>query len=285
MLTVAKITPAIGAEISGVDFSMPVEPDALETIYQALLEHLVIFFRDTGISPSAHLAFAQAFGTLDEPHPLYPHVEGFENIVLLENDQGAPPDTNSWHTDLTFKAQQPFASILVARHIPPVGGDTMWSSCYAAYDRLPDGLKRDLEGLRAIHDLGDFRNSFADAKNGKSGVERLNESVARLGHNIRPLVGRHPVTGRKFLNFNEAFVTHIVGLTTNEATALKTFLANHMNRPEDQMRWRWRSGDIAMWDNRVTMHYAVADFLPQYRCMNRITVVRDRRERNTQRVA
>lgn len=144
-------------------------------------------------------------------------------------------------------------------------------------------MKRDLEGLEAIHDLGDFRNSFADARSGKSGVDRLNESVGRFGHNIRPLLAQHPVTGRKFLKFNEAFVTHIVGMTTNEANALKTFLANHMNRPEDQMRWR--SGDLAMWDNRVTMHYAVADDLPEYRCMNRITVVRDRREKDARRGA
>ena len=86
------------------------------------------------------------------------------------------------------------------------------------------------------------------------------------------------MTGRKFLNFNEAFVTHILGLPTNEANALKTWLANHMDKPEDQIRWRWRAGDLAMWDNRCTMHYAVADYLPAYRCMNRITVVKDRRE-------
>ena len=110
-----------------------------------------------------------------------------------------------------------------------------------------------------------------------SGPERLNETVPRFGHNIRPLVATHPVTGRRFLNFNEAFVTHIVGMTTNESNALRSFLANHMNRPEDQMRWRWSAGDLVMWDNRVTMHYAVADYLPHYRCMNRVTVVRDRR--------
>ncbi|MDH3664781.1 MAG: TauD/TfdA family dioxygenase, partial [Alphaproteobacteria bacterium] len=224
MMDVAKITPAIGAEISGVDFSRPISQDVHDAIYRALLDHLVIIFRSTAISPAAHLAFAEAFGRLDEPHPIYPHVEGYENIVLLENDAATPPDTNSWHTDLTFKAEQPFASILVARHVPPVGGDTMWSSCYAAYDRLPDGMKHDLEGLQAIHDLGDFRNSFADARNGKSGVDRLNECVGRFGHNIRPLVAQHPVKGRKFLNFNEAFVNHIVGLTTNESSALKTFL-------------------------------------------------------------
>ena len=189
----------------------------------------------------------------------------------------APPDTNSWHTDLTFKKEQPFASILVAREVPEVGGDTMWSSLYAAYDRLPEGMRSDLEGLEAIHDMGDFRNSFAEAKGGTSGEERLNESVGRFGHRIRPLIDKHPVTGRKFLNYNEAFITHIVGLTTNESNALRVFLANHMNRPEDQVRWRWQPGDIAMWDNRVTMHYAVADYLPQYRQMNRVTVVEDRR--------
>ena len=277
MLAVDRITPAIGAELSGLDFSRPIPPEVHDAVYRALLDHLAVFVRGCDITPKAHLAFAQSFGDLDEPHPLYPHVAGFENIVLLENDSSMPPDTNSWHTDLTFKAEQPFASILVARHVPPTGGDTMWSSCYAAYDRLPDGMKRDLEGLEAIHDLGDFRNDFAGAQGGKTGPERLDEGVTRFGHNIRPLVGQHPVTGRKYLNFNETFVSHIVGLTTNEANALKTYLANHMNKPEDQLRWRWSNGDLAMWDNRVTMHYAVADYLPEYRCMNRVTVIRDRR--------
>jgi taurine dioxygenase len=274
---ITRITPAIGAEISDVDFSKPISSDLHDAIYQALLDNLVVIFRGSDISPSAHLEFARGFGTLDEPHLLYPHVEGFSEIVLLENDSGAPPDTNSWHTDLTFKAEQPFASILVARHIPPVGGDTMWSSCYAAYDRLPDGMKRDLAGLEAIHDMGDFRNSFAVNRDGKTGEQRLNESMPRFGHKIRPVIGQHPVTGRKFLNFNEAFVSHIVGLATSEANALKAFLVNHMNKPEDQMRWRWQAGDIVMWDNRVTMHYALADYLHEYRCMNRVTIVRDSR--------
>lgn len=278
MRSAESLTPALGAVLSGIDFSAPIAPAVHDRIYELLLEHLVIFVRGTDITPRAHLDFAAGFGQIDEPHPLYPHVEGFENIVLLENDSGAPPDTNSWHTDLTFKATQPFASILVARHVPAVGGDTLWSSLYAAYDRLPCGLRGDLEGLEAIHDLGDFRNAFAIDRRGRTGEQRLDEAVGRFGHRVRPLIGRHPVTGRPFLNFNEAFVTHIVGLTTNESNALRTLLAQHMNRPEDQVRWRWRAGDLAMWDNRVTMHYAVADYLPDYRCMNRVTVVKDRRD-------
>jgi taurine dioxygenase len=266
-----KVTPAIGAVLEGLDLQAPLTPQVADGIYGALMEHQVIVIRGADIPPARHLELAQSFGELDAPHPLYPHVEGFERIVKLENDSGAPPDTNCWHTDLTFKREQPFASILIARHVPEVGGDTMWSSCYAAYDRLPEGMKSDLEGLEAIHDMGDFRNSFGQSP------ERLNEGMARFGHMIRPLIGTHPVTGRKFLNFNEAFVVHINGMGTSEANALKIWLTNHMNAPEDQMRWRWTKGDLVMWDNRCTMHYAVADYLPEYRCMNRITVVKDAR--------
>lgn len=278
MLKVRKITPALGAIVNGVDFSAPVSGELNDTLYDLLLEHQVLFFPGSAITPAAHLEFAKGFGQVDEPHPIYPHVDSYPNIVLLENDSGAPPDTNSWHTDLTFKAVQPFASILVAREVPEVGGDTMWSSLYAAYDRLPEGMKQDLAGMEAVHDMGDFRNSFARPMGAKSAEEWLNDAVVRFGCKVRPLIGTHPITGRKFLNFNEAFVTHIVGLGSNESNALKVFLANHMNTPEDQMRWRWSNGDIAIWDNRVTMHYAVADYLPAYRRMNRITVVQDRRD-------
>lgn len=278
MLTIEPISPAIGAELNGLDLSQGLPSEYQDAVYQALLEHQVIFVRNANMSSAAHLAFAQSFGELDAPHPLYPHVEGFENIVLLENDESTPPDTNSWHTDLTYKAEQPFASILIARQVPPVGGDTLWSSCYAAYDRLPDGMKKDLMQLSAVHDMGDFRNNFAQDSDGKTGVERLSEGMNLMGQNVRPLIDVHPVTGRYFLNFNEAFVNHIVDMTTNESNALKTYLANHMNKPEDQLRWRWSDGALAMWDNRVTMHYAVADYLPQFRSMNRITVIRDRRE-------
>ncbi|MEM7562031.1 MAG: TauD/TfdA family dioxygenase [Pseudomonadota bacterium] len=277
MISIDPITPAIGASISGFNFSPGQKSAVYDELYQALLDHLVIFIRDVDISPENHVAFAESFGQLDEPHLFYPHVAGFENIVLLDNGPGTPPDTNSWHTDLTFKQRQPFASVLIAREVPQTGGDTMWSSSYAAYDRLPKGMKRDLETLNAVHDLGDFRNSFASDDNGESASERLNRQVSRFGHNVRPLIGVHPVTGRKFLNFNEAFVTHIVGLTTNESVSMKSYLANHMNKPEDQIRWRWRNGDLAMWDNRVTMHYALADYLPQRRSMNRVTVVEDKR--------
>ena len=280
MISIKKITPCIGAEIEGINFSEFLNRKTLDKLYEALLDNLVIFMRDTKITPKMHLDFAKSFGELDSPHAIYPNVEGFRNIVKLENHEDNPPDTNAWHTDLTFKQEQPFASILVARSVPTCGGDTLWSSCYAAYDRLPTGLKKDLENTQCIHDMGDFRNTFAFPIAGKSAVERLNEGIGRVGHNIRNLIETHPVTGRKYLNFNESFSSHIVGLTMNNSNSLKTYLANHMNKPEDQVRWRWESGDLAMWDNRVTMHYAVNDYMPEYRCMNRITIVRDKRSGN-----
>ena len=138
-------------------------------------------------------------------------------------------------------------------------------------------MKRDLKELHAVHDLGDFRNDFARDDTSMLASDRLDKAISRFGHAVKPLIDFHPVTDRPYLNFNEAFVTHIVGLTTNESNAMKMFLANHMNRPEDQVRWRWQEGDLAMWDNRVTMHYAVADYMPAYRCMNRVTVVNDNR--------
>jgi len=277
MLKTRKISPAIGAEVLNGDLSGGLTGALADAIHDALMQHLVLFFRGADITPRAHLDLARAFGDIDAPHPLYASVEGFPNIVRLENGAGNPPDTDAWHTDLTFKAEQPFASILVARALPDCGGDTLWSSCYAAYDRLGDGIKRDLAGLSAVHDMGDFRNSVGQDRDDASGSERLNAGMGRFGHQIRPLIGTHPVTGRKYLNFNESFVSHIMGMTTNRGNLLKSFLADHMNRPEDQLRWRWRVGDVAIWDNRVTMHYAVSDYLPQRRCMHRVTVLRDRR--------
>ena len=161
--------------------------------------------------------------------------------------------------------------------MPEIGGDTLWSSCYAAYERLSSGMKKDFEDIKCIHDMGDFRNTFAQSLDGKSGVERLNEGMSKFGQNIRNLIEKHPTSGKKYLNFNETFVSHIIGKTINESNAIKAFLTNHMNKPEDQIRWNWKPGDMAMWDNRVTMHYAIADYLPNYRCMNRITIIKDRR--------
>ena len=281
-LTFTPLTPTIGAEISGVDLGTQLDPQTEDAIYQALLKHQVIFFRDQEISPERHLGFAQSFGELDVPHPFYPHVPGFDRIVVLANDVKTPPDTDVWHTDLTFRPEPPFASILVAREVPASGGDTMWSNMMAAYDALPEDMKKQLATMSAVHDMGDFRNSFTV---GETSGDRLTAAMQRFGCAVHNVVQTHPVTGRKFLYVNEAFTKHIVGLNGRQGRRLMNYLLDHIDRPEYQVRFRWRKGSVAMWDNRCTQHYALADYMPSYRCMNRITVIRDRRAEKSGNVA
>ena len=273
-LRIDALTPAIGANITAIDISQPIDGDTLDAIYQALIDHLVIIFPEQTILPAAHLAFAESFGELDQPHHVYPHVPGFERIVLLENDADRPPETNAWHTDLTFKQNPPFASILYARAVPVTGGDTLWASMYAAYDALPSGMKEQLAGLSAVHDMGSFRNQYLARENG---VQALNEAMAKVGSAVHPMVRNHPVTGREFLFVNQSFTTHVVGMSSHESHRLLRYLFDHINQPEFQFRLRWQANSLVMWDNRVTQHYAVADYMPHYRLMHRVTVIDDRR--------
>jgi len=273
-LRIDALTPAIGANITGIDLSQPTDADTVDAIYQALMDHLVIIFPEQIILPAAHLAFAKSFGELDQPHHVYPHVPGFERIVQLENDADRPPDTNAWHTDLTFKQNPPFASILYARAVPITGGDTLWASMYAAYDALPSGIKELLTDLSAVHDMGSFRNEYLARENG---IQALNEAMAKVGSAVHPMVRNHPVTGRGFLFVNQSFTTHVVGMSSHESHRLLRYLFDHINQPEFQCRLRWQANSLVMWDNRVTQHYAVADYMPHYRLMHRVTVIDDRR--------
>lgn len=273
-MIVDSLTPAIGAEISGIDLTQSLNNALLDSIYQALLDHQVIFFRDQAISPQAHLEFARSFGELDTPHHVYPHVKEFNQIVLLENDEKRPPDTNDWHTDLTFKPNPPFASILHAQDVPESGGDTIWASMYAAYDALPDDIKARCARLSAVHDMGSFRNNYI---NEDGDTDELNQAMATVGSAVHPVVKQHPMTGKSYLYVNQSFTNHILNMTTAESDRLLQYLFNHIESPEFQVRFRWQSNSIAMWDNRVTQHYAVADYLPNYRRMHRITVVNDKR--------
>ena len=273
-LQIDPLTPAIGAAIAGVDLSRPLDAATLDRIYQALLDHLVIFFRDQAITPDQQLAFAAGFGEIDQPHPIYPHVASAPQVVLLENGPDSPPDTNDWHTDLTFYERPPFASVLHAQSVPRTGGDTLWASMYAAYDALPGEVKRQVEGLSALHEMGDFRNGFLAEE---QGVEALRQAMARIGCAVHPVVRRHPVTGRPFLYVNRSFTSHIVGQRKPESDRLLAYLFDHIDRPEFQVRFRWTPNALAFWDNRVTQHYAVSDYLPARRRRHRVTVIEDRR--------
>ena len=273
MLTIEKITGAIGAEISGVSLNNDLTTEVCNEIYEALIDNQVIFFRNQNITPEVHIQLAESFGEPEPPHPVYPHVEGYENIVLLKSGGGDVPDTNDWHKDMTFKTNPPFTSILHAVNIPKVGGDTLWSSTSAAYDNLSDGWKDQLEGLEAMHDIGTFRNDFYK----KGGIEAVNNALKDTGSAVHRIIDTHPVSGLKYLNVNQSFTRHIVGMIQGESDRILHYLYQHMAKPEFQVRFRWRNNSIAIWDNRITHHYAICDYLPNIRHMQRVTVLNDKR--------
>ena len=275
MFKVEAITPSIGAEISGVSLNKDLNSATVEKIYSALIKHQVIFFRDQDISPETHLKLAESLGDIDPGHPVYPHVEGYQSIVLLRNDVDNKPDTNDWHKDLTFKSNPPFASILHGINVPKVGGDTLWASMSAAYDSLPDGLKEHLEGLKAIHDMGTFRNDFYN----EGGIDSVNSALKKVGSAVHKVIETHPISGLKYLNVNQSFTRNIVNESQGPSDHILQFLFQHITKPEFQVRFHWKNNSIAIWDNRITQHYAVCDYLPSFRHMQRITVVNDKRDK------
>jgi len=271
---IRKLSPAIGAELSGIDLNKAVDAATLDEIYAALIEHQVIFFRDQAISPANHLRLAQSFGDIEAPNPLYPHHDSSTDIMILNHGADNPPDTGGWHSDVTYRQNPPFAGLLIARNIPDCGGDTLWLSLSRAWDSLPSGIQSELQELKAVHDLGDFRNSFTLQKNDGTELTRAHQ---KFGSAVHPMVKTHPVSGRKFIYINESFTQHIVGMRATDSNRLLDFLYRHIDQPENQVRFQWTQGALAIWDNRCTWHYATADYLPQSRVMHRVTVSNDAR--------
>ena len=276
---IKKLTPSLGAEIIGDKIFDNLSSDICDQIYKTLIENKVIFFQNQNISNEQHINFAKSFGDIDPPHPVYPHVDLFPEIVLLENDVDNPPDTDVWHTDVTFKPNPPFASILYSKIIPSSGGDTLWSCLSSIYDALPNEIKKYLETLNAVHDMGDFRNTFTN--NEPIGLaKKLNDGFYKFGSSIHPVIKTHPITKKKIIYVNPGFTNHIIGLNSTDSNNLLNYLFTFMNKPEFQIRFKWTENTIAMWDNRCTMHYAIGDYMPQHRKMHRVTVLNDMREKS-----
>lgn len=273
-MRIEPLTAAIGAEVHDVVLSGQLEPAILDEIYNALSKHLVLFFRGQDLSPKAHYEFAKTFGELAEPHPVYPHLPGFDRVVLLENDGDRPPDTDDWHTDLTFQPEPPFLSILHAREVPETGGDTLWANMYLAFESLEPEIQELVSRLAAVHDMGAFRNAYLGEN---SDIDALNAALGEVGSAVHPVAPKHPVTGKQLLFVNRSFTQHIVGMLKAESDRLLEYLFAHIETPNNQVRFRWSKGAVAMWDNRCTQHFAVADYLPAYRRMHRVIVNTDRR--------
>jgi taurine dioxygenase len=270
--TVKPLTPTIGAEVLDIDLAKPMDVATLAAIRQTLLEWKVIFFRDQNITTDEHLAFARHFGEL-EVHPFAPHKPDYPEILAITHNKDRPGRENKWHSDVTWRECPSLGSILRALEVPDVGGDTLFSDMYAAYDNLPDDIKQKIDGAKAVHDFAHFRAQMR--KNGKTEaeIEAMNTQYPMVEH---PVVRTHPETGRKGLYVNVAFTQHIVGMDKAESDALLAYLYAQAAIPEYQCRFRWRANSLAFWDNRACQHYAASDYWPAVRQMERVTIIGNR---------
>lgn len=272
MIQARKAAGALGAEISGVDLSRPLDKAAAAEIRRLFLEHQVIFFRDQPLAPAQYMAFAQAFGEPVE-YPLVKGLEGFPKIIevkKLEHERAAFGAI--WHTDTAYLERPPMASMLLAREIPPYGGDTLFASMTAAYDALSEGMKRMLDGLKAV-------NSSTKADASKTREDRIKSSgtgEARKEFSAEhPVVRTHPETGRKALYVNRGHTVRFAGMTEDESRPVLEFLYQHLVSPEFTCRFSWQVGSIAFWDNRCAQHNPVNDYHGHRRVMHRITLAGD----------
>ncbi len=272
-IEIEELTPAIGAIVHGVDLSRPLSGDRYATIERAFLDRQVIFFRGQNLTKEDLKRFGTHFGALNV-HPFLPKVDGDAEVILLRNDRQRPPAVNVWHADLTFMPRPPLGAVLLARKIPDVGGDTLWSSMYAAYEGLSSELQNKLSDLTAVHrgSLAEYRAALGDHVPLDPNSEWADPNPTAE----HPIVRTHPVTGRKSLFVSSTDTRSIKGMEPAEGSALLEKLFRHAETPEFQVRFRWRVGDVAFWDNRCTQHYAMADYWPKERTMHRVTVEGDR---------
>jgi taurine dioxygenase len=264
---------AIGAEIFGVDLSEPLDDETVASIRRAWLDHLVIFFRDQNLPPAEFLAFARRFGEPIE-YPFVHGIEGFPEItpvVKLEHER--VNFGGLWHSDTTYLETPPMGTMLIAREVPPHGGDTLFANMYLAYETLSEGMRRLLDGLIAV-------NSSAKADTTKTREDRMREGAnpaARKEYMAEhPVVRTHPETGRKALYVNGGHTVRFRDMTEEESAALLCFLFAHQTRPEFSCRFRWEAGSLAFWDNRCAQHNPINDYHGFRRVMHRVTLAGDR---------
>lgn len=272
-LTITPLSSALGAQIDGVDLTLPLTEEQRTAIERALLEHQVIFFKNQTITPQQQARFAANFGDL-HIHPIYPNVPEQPEVLVLDTAVTDVRDNAVWHTDVTFLPTPAMGAVLSAKQLPAFGGDTLWASGIAAFEGLSKPLQALLDGLTATHD---FTKSFPLERFGSTPDdlarwEQTRKNNPPLSH---PVIRTHPVSGRKSLFVNEGFTTKINELSEAESEAILKLLFAHATRPEYTIRWRWQENDVAFWDNRVTQHYAVDDYRPNRRVMHRATILGD----------
>ena len=280
-MRVEQLTCAIGAELVGVNLADAIDDDGLfAEMRAALLKHRVLFLRDQDISRAEHVAFARRFGELED-HPVAGSDPEHPGLVRIYKNPDQPNDRyeNAWHADATWREAPQFGAVLRCVECPPVGGDTMWANMVLAYENLPDHVKTQIADLRARHSI---EASFGAAMP----IEKRLALKAQFPDAEHPVVRTHPETGEKVL-FVNAFATHFTNFHTAAnvrfgqdavpgASQLLNYLISQANIPEYQVRFRWRKNSVAFWDNRSTQHYAVMDYPPCHRKMERAGIVGER---------
>jgi taurine dioxygenase len=264
-LEVTPLTTVLGAEVANVELTPDLDGSSVAAVRQALLEHKVLFFRDQSLDPASLTALARLFGEPTEAHPVEPSVEGHPEVLALDADEGARADV--WHSDLTFQPSPPMGAMLQAMVVPDVGGDTIWSDMAATYEALSPTLRGFLDGLTAAHSAAKAGGYFAQRDT--DGDKASKTAAAEPTHH--PVVRVHPETGRRSLFVNPLFTDKIDGLRRGESDALLSMIQKVAVAPERLVRWHWRQGDVAFWDNRCTMHYALLEFTGPRR-MNRVAL-------------
>jgi taurine dioxygenase len=271
--TIEPVSGALGAEISGADLASELSEAEISTLRQALLDHLVIFFRGQELSTEQFLRVARRFGTPIE-YPFVRGLEGYPEIIeVVKEPEERINFGGIWHSDTTYLDIPPMGSMLLAREIPPVGGDTLFANMYLAYESLSPGMRSLLEGLRAV-------NSSAKADVTRTREDRMRSAPSPRAESAlvaeHPVIRTHPETGRKALYVNIAHTERFSGMTAEESAPLLDFLFRHQVRPEFTCRFRWSVGALAFWDNRAAQHNPVNDYHGYRRAMLRITLAGDR---------
>ncbi len=269
-LTLEPTSGAVGVEIHGIDLGATLDDATVAAIGSALADHGVVFFRDQHISPEQHLAFASRFGPINV-NRFFRSVPGHPEIAEVRKEPDQTVNIGGgWHTDHSYDQIPALGSVLLARELPPTGGDTLFASMSLAFEALSSGLRDTLRSLRAVHSS---RHVFGARSNYQAETgDRLGNPELATQDAVHPVVVRHPGTGREILYVNPAFTTHIEGWTVAESQPLLGMLYAHAQRPEFQTRFTWAEGSVAFWDNRSTWHYALNDYQGQRRLMHRITV-------------
>ena len=275
-LEIEPLSTAIGAEISNVDLSRDLSDAAIGEIRRALLDHCVVFFRDQALSVEAHKRLARRFGEIFV-HPNFNTGDHDPEVVTIVRKPG---DTRivgeEWHTDTTMMAEPPMGALLYALEVPPVGGDTLFANQYMAYERLSDGMKRMVDGLKCWHTDRKVAGPNSPAALAKRSTKVRDDNDWRETRNLHPVVRTHPETGRKCLFVNHSYSVCLEDMTEDESRPLLDWLMEWGHRPEFTCRFRWRPGSVAFWDNRCVKHLALHDVHDHQRIMRRIQIAGDR---------